>query len=243
MSRFPNISVADFAENLLEGTMSDIATGNAPIPDINNSSPSPQHMAPDVSKLEVPASMIESITGRPVAKAEVPINSDLVSDQRDDIKDLLVEAKTVVSKLKSLLGEDTSPGATQAGHLGTGPLAKARAAIHAKRYPDDRTYDDIMRGRGYSTDILPAETPGTETPKVTIPYKTKGKTLENRLETAIKRFLSERTKSSSVMRMAGLMRDEPKHYPEGAGGDPDPDPDPDSGEDKPARKARRPKRK
>tara|TARA_Y100000034_G_C6819139_1_gene368746 strand:- start:557 stop:1114 length:558 start_codon:yes stop_codon:yes gene_type:complete len=185
--------------------------------------------------------MIESITGRPVAKAEVPINSDLVSDQRDDIKDLLVEAKTVVSKLKSLLGEDTSPGATQAGHLGTGPLAKARAAMHAKRYPDDRTYDDIMRGRGYSTDILPAETPGTETPKVTIPYKTKGKTLENRLETAIKRFLSERTTSSSIVRMAGLIRKEPKHYPEGAGGEPDPDSG--SGEDKPDQRARKPKRK
>ena len=206
MSRLPNISVADFAEGLLEGTMSDIATGNAPIPDINNSSPSPQHMAPDVSKLEVPASMIESITGRPVAKAEVPINSDLVSDQRDDIKDLLVEAKTVVSKLKSLLGEDTSPGATQAGHLGTGPLAKARAAIHARRYPDDKTYDDIMSDRGYisADNILPSETPGTETPKVTIPYKKNGKTLESRLEDAIKIFLVEKlVPSSGVAKLAG----------------------------------------
>ena len=189
MSKLPNISVADFAENLLEGTMSDITNGDAPIPDINNSSPSPQHMAPDVSKLEVPASMIESITGRPVAKSEeLP-----VSDQRDDLGDLLGEAKSVVLRLKNLISEDASPGATSVGHIGTGPLGKARAAVHAKRYPDAKTYDDIMSDRGYisASNILPSETPGTETPKVTIPYKKNGKTLESRMGETIYKILSE----------------------------------------------------
>ena len=189
MSKLPSISVASFAENLLEGTMSDIAKGNAPIPDVNNSSPSPQHMAPDISKLEVPASMINSITGRSVVESvDLP---DPVSNQKDDIKVLIGEAKTVVSQLKDLLSEDSSPGATSVGHIGAGPIAKARAAMHANRYPDDKTYDDIMKGRGYSTDVLPAETPGTETPRVTIPYKKKGKALESRLEMVIKSLLRE----------------------------------------------------
>ena len=187
MSNFPNISVANFAESLLEGTMKDVADGKTAIPDVNNSSPSPQHMAPDVSKMEVPASMVESITGKAVEKTPEPVVT-----KKDNLNSVLGEAKDIVSKLKGLLSEESSPGATTVGQgIGSPALNKARKAVHDKRYSVHKTYDDIMKDRGYDIETLPAEFPGTETPKVTIPVKKNGRTLESKIETAIRKVLKE----------------------------------------------------
>ena len=199
-STLPNISVADFASQMMEGSIKNISEGREPIPNVNSNSSEVVHMAPDVSHIKVPDTLIESITGRPVKQA-----SDLPSMESNDnekIKSLLEQTNSVLSNLKKIISEGTTAGSLGNGYYTGDGKDSARARLQSKRYPNSKSYEDIMGDRGYVSyeDILPPEKSGTETHKEGKKVKISN-TLESRIEKLMRKSLTEykgRTESDSA---------------------------------------------
>jgi len=110
----PDISVTDFVEKLLMGEEKSILEGKAPPPDLSNTTKiSKPNYVPDVSDIEVPDELVESITGKRITRTKIEEETEEVEELgslEEKVQSIISQLTTITESVKELVNEMTTVG-------------------------------------------------------------------------------------------------------------------------------------